>query len=161
MLGIELTVQNLRLPLPDMEVLGTISKGDDEVENVDAVDAKTIQDMLEQSADAYVARNWDKFTSFFTDDAVWMPPGQPPLIGKNEWWSWIGGRWDQSTVEQIAVSHEEIVVAGDWAYEWHNETQIGPGWQRNFKGIFIMHRQEDGSWRIARYCFNHTPVADS
>jgi ketosteroid isomerase-like protein len=90
-----------------------------------------------------------------------MPPDQPPLIGKDAWWSWIGEGWEQSTIEQLNSSHEEIVISGDWAYERHNETQIGPGWQMNFKGIFIMHRQVGGSWKIARYCFNLSPVPDN
>jgi ketosteroid isomerase-like protein len=109
----------------------------------------------------YVARDWDGFASFFTEDAVWMPPDQPPLIGKDAWWSWIGEGWEQSTIEQLNSSHEEIVISGDWAYERHNETQIGPGRQMNFKGIFIMHRQVGGSWKIARYCFNLSPVPDN
>ena len=131
------------------------------MEKSDNVDVNAIKNMLKQAADAYLARDWDGFASFFTEDAVWMPPDQPPLVGKDAWWSWIGGGWDQSTLEQQNSSSEEIVVAGDWAYEWHNETQVGQGWQRNFKGIFIMHRQNDGPWKIARYCFNFSPVADA
>ena len=123
-------------------------------------DVKAIEDMLEQSSEAFLARDWDGFTSFFTEDAVWMPPDQPPLIGKDAWWSWIGGGWHQSTIEQQDPGSEEIVIAGNWAYEWHNETQRGLEWKRNFKGIFIMHRQEDGSWKIARYCFNLSPGVD-
>lgn len=124
----------------------------------DNTDVNAIKNTIKQLSDAYVARDWDGFTSFFTRDAVWMPPGQPPLVGKDEWWSWIGGRWDESTIEKMTVNHEEIVIAGHWAYEWHTETQFGPGWQRNFKGIFIMQRQDDNSWKIARYSFNHSPV---
>lgn len=129
--------------------------------HTNAAEIGTIKDLLKQTSDAFVARDWDRFTSSFTADAVWMPPDQPPLVGKDAWWSWIGKRWEKSTIERLESSHEEIIVAGDWAYEWHNETQTGPGWQRNFKGIFIMHRQEDGSWRIARYCFNLSPATDS
>ena len=32
---------------------------------VDDVDGKAIKDMLKQSADAYVARDWDGFASIF------------------------------------------------------------------------------------------------
>ncbi len=123
----------------------------------DAADVLAIENMVEQLSEAYLTRDWDGFTSFFTQDAVWMPPDQPPLIGKDAWWSWIGGGWHRSTIEEQDTGSQEIVVAGDWAYEWHKETQTGPGWQRKFKGIFIMHRQEDGSWKIARYCFNLSP----
>ncbi len=106
---------------------------------VDDADVNAISDMLKQFEDAFVSRDWDRFASFFTADAVWMSPDQPTLVGKKAWWSWIGKMWDRSAIEQMDSSHEEIVVAGDGAYKWHNETQIGSGWQRSFKGIFIMH----------------------
>ena len=121
-------------------------------------DIRMIEELLEQLSQAYVARDWDRFTSHYADDAIWMPPGQPPLVGKGEWWSWIGEKWDQSTIELMNMNHEEIVITGDWAYEWHTETQAGPGWQRNFKGILILVRLANGSWKISRYCFNHSPV---
>ena len=138
-------------------VLLLIGCGNSQPENPDSVDVAAIRSMTEQLGEAYVARDWDRFASFFTDDAVWMPPDQPPLIGKEAWWSWIGGGWDQSTIQQLTVNHEEIVIAGDWAFEWHTETQVGEGWQVNFKGIWILQRQDDGSWKIARYSFNQSP----
>lgn len=103
-------------------------------------DLLAIEHMLKQASNAYVARDWDGFTSFFTEDAVWLPPDQPPLIGKTAWWAWMGGGWAQSTVERMDSISEEIVLAGDWAFEWHNEIQAGPGWQMSFKGIFILQR---------------------
>ena len=124
------------------------------MEKSDSADVNAIDNMLKQLAGAYVARDWDGFTSLFTDDAVWLPPGQPALIGKDAWWAWIGGGWAESTIKELNSIPEEIIVAGDWAYEWHNETQVGEGWEHNFTGIFILHRQESGSWKIARFSFN-------
>ena len=126
-----------------------------------AADVEAIENMLEKLSEAYLARDWDRFTSFFIEDAIWMPPNQHALVGKEAWWSWVGGGWDQSSIKEHDPGTEEIVVAGDWAYEWHNETQCGPGWQRNFKGIFILHRQDSDSWKIARYCFNFSPGDDA
>jgi ketosteroid isomerase-like protein len=126
-------------------------------------DVRAIEKMLDEHDRAYALRDWDRYASFFTEDAVWMPPGQPPLVGKDAWWSWIGPKWQQSAFGQLTVvtSHEEIVVAGDWAYEWHTQAQFGPGWQRYLKGILILQRQKSESWRIARYCFNHSPGPES
>ena len=36
----------------------------------DDADINSIEKMLKQSSEAYVARDWDGFTSFFTEDAV-------------------------------------------------------------------------------------------
>ena len=124
------------------------------MERSDSAGVVAIESTLKEMAEAYVARDWDGFTSFFTDDGVWMPPGQPALIGKDAWWSWIGGGWAESTIQRLNSISEEIVIAGDWAYEWHNETHVGQDYERKFTGIFILHRQSSGSWKVARYCFN-------
>ncbi len=123
----------------------------------ESADVAAIKRLTLQGIEDYLARDWDRFTSIFTDDAVWLPPNQPPLIGKEAWWSWIGDSWDQSTIQEQTSNHEEIVIAGDWAFEWHTEIQKGEGWQVNFKGIWILQRQDDSSWKIARYCFNRSP----
>lgn len=126
-------------------------------------DIAAIESLSEQVQDAYIARDWEQFSSFFTDDGIWMPRNRMPLIGKEAWWSWIQGWWDQSAVEQMDVSSEEIVVAGDWAFERHNEVttsrvkESGETRQSYYKGIWILRRQEDGSWKIARYIWNRNP----
>jgi len=126
-------------------------------------DVAAIESLTEQVRDAYVARDWERFSGFFTNDGVWMPRNSMPLIGKEAWWSWIQGWWDQSAIEQMDVSTEEIVVAGDWAFERHNDTQVttskvdGETSQHYFKGIWILRRQEDDSWKIARYIWNRNP----
>jgi uncharacterized protein (TIGR02246 family) len=127
-------------------------------------DIEAIKSLSEQLQDAYIARNWERFSGFFTDDGVWMPPNLEPLVGKEAWWSWAQQWWDQSSVEQLSVSLEEIVVAGDWAFERHSETHViipkasGEPSQLYFKGVWILQRQDDGSWQIARYIWNSSPA---
>jgi ketosteroid isomerase-like protein len=125
--------------------------------NTDTSDVSAIKHLAQQASEAYLAHDWEQFTSYFTENAVWMPPDQPPLIGKEAWWSWIGKRWGKRTMQQHVINHEEIIVTGNWAFEWHTESQIGEGWQVNFKGIWILQRQDDGQWKIARYCWNISP----
>ena len=61
------------------------------------------------------------------------------------------------------LSSEEIVVAGDWAFERHTEMTISKGnesgetRQSYYKGIWILQRQEDATWKIARYIWNRNP----
>ncbi len=126
-------------------------------------DIAAIESLAEQVKDAYIARDWERFSGFFTEDGVWMPGNRMPLIGKDAWWSFIQRGWERSSVEQMDVSSEEIVVAGDWAFERHNETttskvkESGETRQRYYKGIWILQRQEDNSWKIARYIWNRNP----
>ncbi len=127
-------------------------------------DIAQIKNLTEQLKEAYIARDWERFSGFFTDDGVWMPPNMEPLVGKEAWWSFVESWWDQSAVERMTVSHEEIVVVGDWAYERHNETQVviprggGESSELYFKGVWILQRQDNGSWKIARYIWNFSPA---
>lgn len=67
-----------------------------------------------------------------------------------------------SSVEQTAVT-EEIVVAGDWAFLWGTETFIlvpqggAAPIQMQGKGMSILRRQTDGSWKFARGINNIMP----
>ncbi len=132
----------------------------------DEADIAAIKSLSKQAQAAYIARDWEGFASFFTDDGVWMPSGKLPLIGKEAWWSWIGGGWDRGTIDKMDLSHDEIVVAGDWAFERHSESTVstrgGETRERHYKGVWILRRQADGSWKIARYIWNRNPApADS
>ena len=125
-----------------------------------SADIKAIKSVSEQLVEAYEARNWNAFAEFFTADGIWMPPGVAPLHGKDEWWAWVKPRWNDSTVVQMTLSSEEIVVTGDWAFERHIERQdmiFGSGGAPTsyyFRGIWILRRQKDGPWKIARYIWN-------
>jgi len=130
---------------------------------VDDPDVSAIESMNKQTEAAYIADDWMRFMDFFTDDAIWMPPNEAPLIGKEAMWSWAKQWWDESTIEEMTVSYEEIVVAGDWAFERHNRTTVtvpkagGESSTSHDKGIWLLRRQADGSWKIARYIWNTNP----
>lgn len=123
-------------------------------------DIAAIKAQIDGLTVAYVARDWDAFAGFFTADGVWMPPGFPPLSGKNEWWSFVQPWWDESEILDIGVTTEQVVVSGNWAIEWHTEYQtakLTPDAEPAslyFKGSWIFHRQGDGTWKIAQYIWN-------
>jgi len=128
------------------------------------VDRKAIESVIEELTNAYVARDWDAFTDFFSDDGVWMPPGMAPLRGKDAWWSFVQPWWDGSNVIDIGVTTEELVVIDDWAIERHTEYQIttfgdsAEPASLYFKGVWIFRRQDNGAWKIAQYIWNeNTP----
>jgi len=127
--------------------------------DVDA-DEAAINVLIEEMTDAFEARNWESFAGFFADDGVWMPPGVAPLTGKNEWWTLVQPWWSKSTVLESSVLTEDLIVSGDWAIERHVDYQMtifGDGAEPmplHFKGIYILRRQEDGSWKIAQYIWN-------
>jgi ketosteroid isomerase-like protein len=94
-------------------------------------------------------------------------PGQLPIIGKDAWRATVQGPFERSTVEQLNMPSEEIVIAGDWAFERHNETVVlvdranGKRRRAHAKGIWILRRQADGSWKFARYIYNVSPSPEA
>ena len=122
-------------------------------------DMEAINKVLEQEVAAINAGDVEAFVALFTDDAVLMPPGDPAGIGTQAVRSWTQELFDQFTVQYTATS-EEIVVAGNWAFQRLSITLTltpvagGDPIQLNAKGIHICQRQGDGSWKLTRDIWN-------
>ena len=135
------------------------------VEDTSEADREAIGAVTQQVREAYMARDWDRFSGLFTEDAIWMPGNRLPLTGKAAWWSFVEQSWDRTTVEEMDLVSEELVLAGDWAFERHTETTVTavtagegePSTSRS-KGVWLFHREVDGSWKIARYIWNPNPA---
>jgi ketosteroid isomerase-like protein len=60
----------------------------------------------------------------------------------------------------VAIFNEEVRVAGDWAYSRGTYSATltpkagGEPREDSGKYLTILERQSDGSWKIARDCFN-------
>ena len=128
-------------------------------------DIAAIRAVSEQVRETYMARDWDRFASYFTSDAIWMPNNLPPLEGKAAWWSFAEQFWDSTAVVEMDLVSDEIIVTGDWAFERHTETQVtipasgeGEPATLRFKGVWLLHREADGDWKIARYIWNWNPA---
>ena len=93
----------------------------DQLQTLEERDAAAIHMVIEKLTDAYVDRDWDRFAGFFDQDAIWMPPGAAPLSGEEAWWAWVQAWWDASTVVDIGVTTEELIISGDWAIERHSD----------------------------------------
>ena len=90
------------------------------------------------------------------DDVVFLPSTLPPMRGKNEveqMYQDFLPRYRE--IEQRAVI-EEIRVAGDWAFLWGiDELRLvpeagGAEIRMKGKGLSVLKRQSDGSWRFWR-----------
>jgi ketosteroid isomerase-like protein len=101
-----------------------------------------------------------------TDDVVFLPPNAPAIAGKKAVESLYRTFFAQFNIEHKATT-EEIQVNGDWAFAWGGETLTlipvagGPQAQLQGKGMSILKRQPDGSWRFSRGINNMTPQAAS
>ena len=126
--------------------------------DIDA-DTTAIKTVIEHVGEAWKAGDWNTLAGLYTDDTIWMPPGEAPLRGKDALRAWVEPIWNDYTVVELSMPSEEIVVIDDWAYERHFEIleiyEVGGEPMRYYlKGVRIFRRGEDGSWKIARYIWN-------
>ena len=111
------------------------------------------------------AKDVDRLLCLLTDDIVMMHPNRPPIVGLAANRADLQAAFARFQVDQEVVS-EEIVVAGEWAFDRsRSTTTVTPVsgdapvtvWS---KAITILRRQADGSWRIARVIGNLDHPAD-
>lgn len=126
----------------------------------------------EQDVTAAVERIWDEYASslmdgdierwlsLWTEDGVQMPPGEPPVVGKEAIRERNQAEADRFAVDDMEIWNAEVVSAGDWAYARGTYTAkllpAGGGDPVPVDGKYmtILRKQPDGSWRIHRDIFN-------
>ena len=124
-------------------------------------DVAAIESLADETMKAFNEGDLERYLSLLTDDVVWMAPTQPSAIGKDAAKNWV--QFDLITHE-VAITVEEVQVLGDWAFM--RNIWIGSGTQKdsgekfefNNKGLYLLRRQADGSWKISYVMFNsNTP----
>ena len=94
--------------------------------------------------------------TIYTDDAIVLPPGQEPVIGREAirefYKSYYAGSWQLVSEEFKTTS---IVLRGDVAIEtadYSGEINQGEKGTIHFKGknLVVWKRQKDGSWKLFR-----------
>lgn len=127
-------------------------------------DRQAIEQLMTDWAAAVKTKDVARLASMVTDDAVFLPPGFPPIRGKQAVENMYKSFFPQfSTIEQTVVV-EELEVAGDWAFAWGSERSVlimqsgGSTIQMEGKGLSILRRQPNGSWKISRGINNSRPL---
>jgi len=88
-----------------------------------------------------------------------MPPNEPAQIGKEQIRAKMKSLFDQ-LIAKIAITNKEARIAGDLAFSRGIFTLSmtpktgGETVKVTGKYLTILERQADGSWKIARDCFN-------
>ena len=130
----------------------------------DAIDA-----LLEEAVQAFNTGDVDAYMACFAEDAVWMLPNQPAITGKEAARTWYQDLFERTSFN-VTASTDELMVAGDWAYAqrtYKGEVVQKSTGQRIAGGsnrISILHRQTNGTWKIARDIWNSStprPESDS
>ena len=116
-------------------------------------------------SEAAVSRDVEKVLSFWTDDAIVYPAGQPAVVGKDALRLYVTGgfalpgfsiRWETSAFE--------VSASGDMAYGLGsnvvtiNDPQ-GKMLTERGRGVTVWRKGKDGSWRCVVDIWNAGPNA--
>lgn len=123
-------------------------------------DIAAILDIWSKYATAINNADIDSWISLWIDDGVQMPPDRPAIKGKEQIKANVQSTLDQF-IFKMEIFNEEVKVADDWAFARGTYTysltpkEGAEPYENTGKYLTILERQADGSWKIARDCFNN------
>ena len=137
--------------------MGTLQRRDTR-----AADLAAIEKLHERDIEVTLSQD-PKGLDIWTEDGVRLEPGRPPVVGKqaiqadNE-----KGRaqYPGFKVLSYAPEFKNIQIVDGWASEWgESEARVkmspeGPPVSLHTKGLRVLRRQSDGSWKIALNIWN-------
>jgi uncharacterized protein (TIGR02246 family) len=115
-----------------------------------------IRRMRRQWVDVVNAGDVDRYTRMLTHDAVWIPPGEPAVEGREAIREWLEPLFDRYSY-RFALRGSRVQLAGDWAVERgafaSRLTRKSGGEPQKNRGTYIVlwRQNESGEWRIERY----------
>lgn len=124
----------------------------------EASDKAGIQSLWATYASAAVSGDTETWLSLWDAAGIQMPPGVPArsidVVAAN-----IADAWaNRPPRKSMNINPIDIEIAGDWAFARgdYDVTSVIDGAEKKMEGKFltILKRQDDGSFRIYRDCFN-------
>jgi len=94
-------------------------------------DEQAIRKLTQDWLAAVRAKDIPRLAGMVTDDAVFLPPGFPPIRGKQAVEAMYQSFFPPFRSLEQTVCLEEVQVAGDWAFAWGTrEVRPGPSVRR-------------------------------
>jgi ketosteroid isomerase-like protein len=131
-------------------------------------DRAAIERLHEEDREATLSDSADQLAKLWDKDAVRFSAGHPAEIGAAMIYA-DDKRWEMSSGRERSLCYDleiqDVQIAGDWAFEWwygsyktskDGKVSIGYG-----KGVRVMKRQSDGTWRFARVISQTGPSASA
>ena len=125
-----------------------------------SADETALRKLDEEWSRSAGSKDVDKTISYYSDDAVVMPPNIPTLTGKESiqtlWKSMLSspdfsGGWKATKVE-VARSGDLAYVSGN--YEFNEKDNSGKPITDKGKYLEVWKKQADGSWKCVADMFN-------
>jgi len=123
-------------------------------------DITAIKKIFKQYTSAAETGDLDLWISLWIANGIQMPPDTPAKIGKEQILARMKPLFDQFIIK-IPITIKEVRVSGDLAFSHGTYTLSttpkagGETTKVTGKYLTILERQADGSWKIARDCFNY------
>ena len=116
-----------------------------------------------QDVSATLAHDPKALAELFTEDAVLLVPGEPPLIGRKA--ILAHNEKDHAARPSARVLNytpniKDLQLRGGWAFEWDTfearfkESDMSQAQSFRAKALRVLERQPDGSWKFARVMWN-------
>ncbi len=116
---------------------------------------QTVRDTDEQWSKAAAAKDVEKTISFYSDDAVVLPPNAPAVTtkeGRRELWK---GFLDSLSAINWKTTRVEVANSGELAYLTGTYEMTGKdGTKDRGKYLEVFKKQPDGSWRCGADMFS-------
>jgi len=125
-------------------------------------DVREITAVIDEEAAAIAAGDLARYLPLLADEAVFMPPNSPERKGE-ELRRWLGEFLHNVAVEVHSMQHVETQVVGNLALHafrcsWTATAKSDPKPALlHFKGLHVLRRQPNCSWKIAREIWNLSP----
>lgn len=120
-----------------------------------------VRSLIVNALNIICSDNFDDYFDLFADDAVWMMPNNYGDVHIEEAKSFY--RFTKKFRFDQQISIDELVVSGDWAharisfdgYLRAKNDDTAPPLRSVSRHIWILRRQADSSWKIARDIWNN------
>lgn len=121
--------------------------------------AKALRKLDAEWSAAASAKNVEKTISYYSDDAIVLPPNGPAATTreaiharwKNDISTMISGSWKATRVE-VAKSGDMAWVSG--TFDWVSKDASGKKVTDHGKYLEVFQKQADGSWKCTADCWN-------
>lgn len=100
------------------------------------------------------------YASYLTDDAIYLGPGQPAIMGKQKIRDFVADFFKNWNFSFPQWTTEEVIVAGEIAIHRYSGVATltpksgGEPLIADRKYMDVMRKETDGQWRLARHMLN-------
>ena len=111
----------------------------------------------------------ETFMSYVAEDVFFMPPGEPPVRGRDAVRKWMTGFLAQYRTSSLTLADREVLIGSGWAvelgtFEWALQPAAGgPAVVDRGNYMQVWKEHGDKTWRFAREVYNSSvapaPVA--